>query len=100
SHCPSFKTPQNSQCGSRYGNHVIITHNINGQKVSTLYAHLDQGTVRVRAGQFVKQGTILGNQGNSGSTSGTTGIHLHFEVHPGGYRGKSSAVNPCSWIGC
>lgn len=99
-HCPSFAKPRRDRCGGGYGNHVVITHNVNGQIVSTLYAHFDQGSVRVNKGQFVSQGTVIGNQGNSGSTGGSTGIHLHFEVHPGGYRGPSSAVNPCSWIGC
>lgn len=92
--------PRSTGCGSGYGNHVIITHNINGKKVSTLYAHLDNGTITVQIGQRVAQGTVIGRMGNSGNVSGPTGIHLHFEVHPGGYRGKSSAVNPCNWLGC
>ena len=55
-----------------YGNAVIIEHSF-GYK--TLYGHL--ASVRVRRGQRVKKGQIIGFIGISGRS---TGPHLHFEV--------------------
>ncbi|HEV3048903.1 MAG TPA: M23 family metallopeptidase [Longimicrobium sp.] len=41
------------------------------------YAHLIPGSIRVRAGQRVRQGDVLGRLGNSGNS---VGPHLHFHV--------------------
>ncbi|PKM01377.1 MAG: peptidase M23, partial [Gammaproteobacteria bacterium HGW-Gammaproteobacteria-7] len=41
------------------------------------YLHLSRGSVRVRPGQQVKVGTLLGKSGNTGRS---TGPHLHFVV--------------------
>lgn len=62
-----------------YGNYVIIDHG-NGYK--TLYAHMLNNSIVVRAGQVVSQGQKLGIMGSTGRSTGT---HLHFEViSPGG----------------
>jgi hypothetical protein len=45
-----------------------------------LYAHLQQGSLRVKAGDRVKRGQTLGLLGNSGSSSEP---HLHFQVMNG-----------------
>ncbi|MDF0554914.1 peptidoglycan DD-metalloendopeptidase family protein [Kamptonema sp. UHCC 0994] len=59
-----------------YGNIVVVEHgSYQGQKVETLYAHLDSQSVQV--GQQVKAGTPVGIMGSSGVG---TGAHLHFEV--------------------
>jgi hypothetical protein len=42
-----------------------------------LYAHLVPGSVRVRTGQLVRRGQVIGLLGNSGNTSTP---HLHFQV--------------------
>lgn len=55
-----------------YGSMVIMTHD-NG--VQTVYAHLR--AVYVTSGQTISQGTIIGELGNTGRS---TGPHLHFEV--------------------
>ncbi len=55
-----------------YGKMIIIRHS-NGY--STRYAHLSK--YRVRYGQRVRQGRIIGYVGNTGLT---TGPHLHFEI--------------------
>lgn len=44
----------------------------------TLYAHLQESNIN--SGNFVKQGTIIGQTGNSGNS---TGPHLHFETIDG-----------------
>ena len=73
-----------------YGNVVIITHNINGVKYETLYAHLK--SVSVKPGQKVKQGQKIGVRGHTGNS---TGEHLHFEIHKPEYKaGQPNAINP------
>lgn len=43
-----------------------------------VYGHTSK--VRVRSGQFVRAGQLIGNVGNTGNSSAP---HLHFEVRPG-----------------
>ncbi len=77
-----------------YGNVVFITHSINGQMYTTVYAHLQNRAVST--GQTVSQGTYLGTMGNSGHS---TGQHLHFEIHKGSWNSsKSNAVDPMNYI--
>ncbi|GEM_PF-6927609 len=76
--------------GGSYGNVVTIKH---AGGWESLYAHLARYTVR--AGQTVKQGQIIGYMGNTG---GSTGQHLHFELHKGGWNASySNEVNPLSY---
>lgn len=80
---------------SSYGNVVYITHYINGQLYTTLYAHM-RSTPAVSQGQSVSQGTFLGYQGNTGASRGQ---HLHFELHKGPWNGsKSNAVDPRPYL--
>lgn len=70
-----------------YGNMVTIKH---ASGWESLYGHLAQYIVRV--GQVVKQGQIIGYMGDTG---GSTGQHLHFELHKGGWNNQySNEVNP------
>ena len=50
---------------ARSGNYVIIDH-LNGEY--SVFAHLKQGSVRVKIGQQVKQGEIIGQMGASGDS--------------------------------
>jgi murein DD-endopeptidase MepM/ murein hydrolase activator NlpD len=59
-----------------YGNHVIINH---GFGYETLYGHMVR--VKVRNGQMVKRGEVIGWVGSTGKS---TGPHLHYEVQKGG----------------
>jgi hypothetical protein len=56
------------------GNHVILRL---GKGRYAFYAHLKPGSVRVKPGDRVREGEVLGQLGNSGSS---TGPHLHFHV--------------------
>ncbi len=56
---------------SGFGNWVMVTHRW-GQSV---YAHMNRVTVREK--QTVRRGEVLGQSGNSGTS---TGPHLHFSI--------------------
>lgn len=62
--------------GNGYGNHVIINH---GYGYETLYGHMVK--VKVRSGQKVSRGEIIGWVGSTGKS---TGPHCHYEVHKNG----------------
>ena len=59
------------------GNHVIIDI---GGGYYAFYAHLRPGSIRVREGQRVKRGDVVGLVGNSGNS---TEPHLHFHISDG-----------------
>jgi peptidase M23-like protein len=56
------------------GNHVIVNL---GHGRYAFYAHLQPGKIRVRVGDHVKRGQVLGLVGNSGNS---TEPHLHFHI--------------------
>jgi len=60
--------------GTARGNHVTL--DLGGDKYA-LYGHLQPGSVRVKPGDRVRRGQVLGLVGNSGNS---TGPHLHFHV--------------------
>lgn len=66
-----FTDPESS--GSGYGNYTVIDH---GNHIYTAYAH--QLLFNVKVGDKVKAGDVIGYVG---STGGSTGPHLHFEVY-------------------
>ena len=51
-----------------------------GGGFTAFYAHLQPGSVRVKVGDRVKRGQVLGLLGNSGNS---TGPHLHFQISRG-----------------
>lgn len=73
------------------GVHVTIQHVIDGQIVTSLYGHMQYGSMPLKVGDTVYTGQQIGL---IGSTGASTGAHLHFEIHPGG----DSPVNPMSWM--
>ena len=74
------KTKKDNGEPSGFGYYVKITHNINGQFYSSLYAHLVKGSMAVKQGDKVKAGDVLGVMGTSGMS---TGVHLHWEIWKG-----------------
>ena len=59
-----------------FGNHIKIQH---GSGYTTLFAHLSK--IKVKHGQKVKRGDIIGFTGNTGRS---TAPHLHYEIHHNG----------------
>lgn len=64
-----------------YGNCVQVNH---GYGYLTLYGHMN--AIKVRVGQSVKRGDVIGLVGSTGKS---TGPHLHYEVHF-----KGTVMNP------
>jgi murein DD-endopeptidase MepM/ murein hydrolase activator NlpD len=59
------------------GNYVVLRHN--GGEHSH-YAHLKQGSVKVKAGDTVKRGQVIAQLGHTGNS---TEPHLHFQLTDG-----------------
>ncbi len=70
---------------SGYGNRVMVDH---GNGFVTLYAHLS--VIQVQPGQRVSRGSLLGQMGSTGRSTGT---HLHFEIRQGGV-----LLNPLTYL--
>ncbi len=60
-----------------FGNYIVIDHQ-NGEY--SLYAHVKQGSIRVKVGEVVKSGQMIGQVGASGSANIP---HLHYELRTG-----------------
>ncbi|MGP7816485.1 murein hydrolase activator EnvC family protein [Niallia sp. 01092] len=83
-----------SYYSSSYGNVVFISHSIDGQIYTTVYAHMDNRSVQ--AGETVSKGQQIGIMGNTGHSFGQ---HLHFEMHKGEWnQAKSNAINPLDYM--
>ena len=71
-----------------YGNTVILNH---GRGYTTLYGHMSR-TAKLRKGQSVAQGTVIGYVGSTGMS---TGPHLHYEFRVNGaHRNPLSITMP------
>ena len=66
---PGLRTPEDYA-----GNNVIVAI---GHGRYAVFDHLVRGSVRVRRGQRVRAGQVVGKLGNSGNTDGP---HLHFGI--------------------
>lgn len=85
-------TPGNEK--DPYGMAVAIRHDFGyrGEPLYTVYAHLSDFDVTV--GQWVNTGTVLGQVGDTGNT---TGPHLHLEVRIG-QNAYYFTRNPELWV--
>ncbi|MBI4363663.1 MAG: peptidoglycan DD-metalloendopeptidase family protein, partial [Candidatus Doudnabacteria bacterium] len=66
-----------------YGNWVTIKHAVGSRALVTLYAHMS--SFRLRPGQAVKTGDLVGFEGNTGNTTRLLygphrGYHIHFTI--------------------
>lgn len=75
-----------------YGHVVFIKHQ---NDYETVYAHLHKRNVK--EGDSVRQGTQIGEMGNTGDSSG---VHLHFEVHQDEWTySKENVIDPDRALG-
>jgi murein DD-endopeptidase MepM/ murein hydrolase activator NlpD len=80
-----------TEAGGDYGVTVVIDHNIDGELVSTRYGHMQYGSLRVKVGDTIEPGEIIGQVGSTGKS---TGAHLHLEVLLGG----TTQIDPIAWL--
>ena len=76
-----------------YGHYIMIVH---GDGYITLYGHLN--AYKVSYGQYVTQGQVIAQSGNSGSSQGA---HLHFEIRKASSLSNyfsSSFLNPVDYL--
>ena len=69
--------PANATIQTAGGNDVVVDI---GSGHYAFYAHLQPGSIRVKKGQSVKTGQVLGLLGNTGNTDAP---HLHFHIMDG-----------------
>jgi Peptidase family M23 len=60
-----------------FGNCVMIDH---GNSEYSVLAHMQQGSVTVKAGERIAAGQVIGRRGNSGDAFGP---HLHYQLQSG-----------------
>lgn len=80
-----------TEAGGDYGVTVVVDHIVDGQLVSTRYAHMLSGSLTVSVGDTVTAGEVIGRVGQTGKA---TGPHLHFEVLLGG----TTQTDPIAWM--
>ena len=76
--------------GGAYGVTVYIEHVIDGQLITSHYAHMQYGSLRVKNGDKVTVGTVIGKTGNTGRSYGA---HMHFELIING-----ATIDPLPWL--
>jgi murein DD-endopeptidase MepM/ murein hydrolase activator NlpD len=69
-----------------YGNLIVLKHDFG---LATRYGHLS--AFKVKAGQQVRRGDVIGNVGSTGRS---TGAHLHYEILANGH-----PINPLELLG-
>lgn len=82
----------------KYGNEILIEHEINGMTIYTYYANLS--VIYVTNGQYVYQNEVIalegGNPERPAKIMDSEGHHLHFEVRKN--KNSGSGLNPLIFI--
>ena len=79
--------------GGSLGVVMMIDHLIDGELVTSVYAHMEYDSRRFEQGDTVAVGDVIGTTGDTGMS---TGPHLHFEIRLGGVDGTK--VDPLEWL--
>ncbi len=91
---PSSRKKADGSVGG-FGFYVVVLHKIDGKFYTSAYAHMKEGSIKVKKGQKVEAGTVLGVMATTGDS---TGKHLHWEIWVGKTHGWSADgkgfVNP------
>lgn len=73
------------------GVYAMIDHVVDGQRYTSVYAHMQFGSLQLEAGRPVTVGQAVGNVGDTGQS---TGPHLHLEL----LRNGSDPIDPFAWL--
>lgn len=79
-----------SEFSGGFGQHALIEHTVNGQRVVSVYAHMIGGSSPLVVGETVEAGDFVGLVGSTGTS---TGAHLHFEI-----RIDDIPIDPFDWL--
>jgi murein DD-endopeptidase MepM/ murein hydrolase activator NlpD len=82
-----------TDAGGSLGVVMMIDHMIDGELVTSVYAHMEYGSRRFEVGDTVHVADVIGTTGDTGMS---TGPHLHFEIRIGGVDGTK--VDPLEWL--
>jgi murein DD-endopeptidase MepM/ murein hydrolase activator NlpD len=72
------------------GEHVAISHTVNGNTFTSIYGHMEAGSSPLVVGQQVVEGQFVGFTGSTGTS---TGPHLDFEIDIDG-----TPVDSFAWL--
>lgn len=67
-----------TDAGGGYGVMIEIQHQVDGETITSLYAHMGYGSRLVDVGDAVVAGQQIGSIGSTGQS---TGAHLHLEMY-------------------
>jgi len=70
------------------GNKVVVQSKVMGKKVTWTYFHMVKGSIKVKVGQRITAGTIVGKMGDTGFA---TGKHVHWEIWKGHLKSQPMA---------
>jgi murein DD-endopeptidase MepM/ murein hydrolase activator NlpD len=76
-----------------YGNAIIIAHTFGGKLYASLYGHMWDERLYVKAGDSVTAGQHIADVGSNGQS---TGPHLHFEIRPD--NDPSQVIDSHQWL--
>lgn len=62
------------------GNKIIVQSTVMGKKITWTYFHMVAGSIKVKVGQRIEAGTVVGKMGETGFA---TGKHVHWEIWAG-----------------
>jgi len=74
-----------------YGTAVIIDHVIDGQRIASLYGHMQLGSLQVHVGEKVTVGEYIGRTGDTGHSYGA---HTHVEIR----QNDVTPIDPVPWL--
>jgi murein DD-endopeptidase MepM/ murein hydrolase activator NlpD len=70
------------------GHSIIVQSTVMGKKVTWTYFHMVKGSIKVKKGQKITAGQVVGKMGATGFA---TGKHLHWEIWAGHIKGQPMA---------
>jgi hypothetical protein len=70
------------------GHSVIVQSTVMGKKVTWTYFHMVKGSIKVKVGQRITAGQVVGKMGETGFA---TGKHLHWEIWAGHIKAQPMA---------